>query len=94
MTNRLLCGIYILETENYKASLAPEIQAFLTKRIGVLAKYSLFNATHSRDRKAVAKKGRTDYHFRLDPAQFTWGIFVPSRKPTTFRPAPPFFCNA
>jgi hypothetical protein len=62
--------------EYFTASLSPEIQAFLTKRIGVLAKYNLFNATYSRNKDIGVKNGKTDYHFKIDPAQFTWGIFM------------------
>jgi hypothetical protein len=72
-----LTPVYVHSPDEYfTASISPEIQAFLTKRIGVLAKYNLFNATYSRNKDIGVKNGKTDYHFKLDPSQFTCGVFM------------------
>lgn len=67
---------YYLPNQVLKASVSPEIQVFLTKRIGVQAKYNLFSFNKSWNARNPDNKSDIDFEFRLDPAAVNWGIFI------------------
>lgn len=69
-------SVYYLPNQVLKASVSPEIQVFITKRIGVQAKYNLFSFNKSWNAKNPDNKSDIDFEFRLDPAAVNWGIFI------------------